>query len=120
MSPLTLPCDYSLKDVTLNERFVQILQRTFEHSARGEQMIITIWNGQSFDTDRDLTSAERHILQKLFIWKGMASSLEEFREKKHRALAIGWNNSGPVNESRPLRMIIEDLERQVVSRLKDD
>jgi hypothetical protein len=82
-------------------------------------LIITVWNGQSFDTDRDLSAEERHILQKLFIWKSMAGSLEEFREKKGRALAIGWNNSGPVRESRPLKMIIEDLERQVVSRLQD-
>jgi hypothetical protein len=81
-------------------------------------MIITIWNGQSFDTDRDLSAAERHILQKLFIWKSMAGSLEEFREKERRALEMGWNNSGPVSESRPLRVILEDLEKQVVLRLK--
>ena len=81
-------------------------------------MILSLWNGQSFDTDRDLSAEERHILQKLFIWKSMAGSLEEFREKKRRALDLGWNNSGPVRETPRLRVIIEDLEKQVVSRLQ--
>jgi hypothetical protein len=81
-------------------------------------MRISLRNGQSFDSDKDLTAAERHILQKLFLWKSMAGSLDEFREQTRRALKRGWNDSGPVNESRPLRMIIEDLERQVASRLK--
>jgi hypothetical protein len=29
-------------------------------------MIITTWNGKSFDTDKELSAPERHILQKLF------------------------------------------------------
>jgi hypothetical protein len=45
-------------------------------------MIVTIRNGESFDTQSDLSAPERHILQKLFLWKSMASSLDEFREKK--------------------------------------
>ena len=45
-------------------------------------MIITIWNGQSFDTEKDLTAAERLILQKLFAWKSMVNTLEEFKKKK--------------------------------------
>lgn len=82
-------------------------------------MRISLWNDQSFDTDKDLTAAERHILQKLFLWKSMAGSLEEFRKQTRRALEVGWNGSGPVSETRPLKMIIEDLERQVVSRLNN-
>ena len=82
-------------------------------------MRISLLNGQSFDTDKDLTAAERHILQKLFLWKSMVGSLEEFRDKTHRALKVGWNDSGPVSATRPLKMIIEDLERQVVSRLNN-
>ena len=80
-------------------------------------MIITIWNGQSFDTEKDLTAAERYILQKLFAWKSMVNTLEEFKEKKDRALKMGWNNSGPVNESHSLRMIINDLEKEIILRL---
>ena len=82
-------------------------------------MIIKIWNGQTFDTEKDLTPSERHILQKLFAWESMVDTLEEFREKKDRALNVGWNNSGPVDESRNLSMIIKDLEKRVVIRLKD-
>ena len=80
-------------------------------------MIITIQNGQSFDTEKDLTAVDRHILQKLFAWKSMVNTLEEFKEKKDRALKMGWNNSGPVNESHSLSMIINDLEKEIILRL---
>ncbi|NQT57195.1 MAG: hypothetical protein HQ551_13315, partial [Desulfobacteraceae bacterium] len=60
---------------------------------------------------------ERHILQKLFAWESMATSLEQFREKKKEALHKGWNNSGPVTESSALRAIIKDLERKVSIRI---
>jgi hypothetical protein len=80
-------------------------------------MIITLSNGQSLNTERDLTAAERHILQKLMIWEEMAKTLEEFREKRTKALQLGWNNSGPISESKALRMVIEDLEAKVVARL---
>jgi hypothetical protein len=81
-------------------------------------MLITIWTGQAFDTDRDLSAAERHILQKLLLWEVMAGSLEEFRQKVTRALQVGWNDSGPVRESRALGLIIQDLEKKVAARLK--
>jgi hypothetical protein len=80
-------------------------------------MIITIRQGQSFDTEKDLTAAERHILQKLLIWQAMVNNLEEFREKKDRALKMGWNNSGPINESHALSLIIKDLEKKIAARL---
>lgn len=80
-------------------------------------MIITLRDGLSFDTDRDLTAAERHVLQKLMIWQVMAASLEEFQKEKARALQTGWNNSGRVKESQALRLIIQDLERELTARL---
>ncbi|SPD75713.1 conserved hypothetical protein [uncultured Desulfobacterium sp.] len=80
-------------------------------------MLFTIKNGKSFDTDNDLTAAERHILQKLFLWETMASSLNEFREKKDSALTAGWNNSGPVKEGPALNSIILELERRVAERI---
>jgi len=80
-------------------------------------MIINTRNGQSFETNRDLTAPERHILQKLFAWESMATSLEQFREKKKEALHKGWNNSGPVTESSALKAIIKDLERKVSIRI---
>jgi len=82
-------------------------------------MIITIKSGRSFDTEKDLISEERHILQKLFAWEGLATSLEQFREKKEEALQKGWNNSGPVKESTALRMIVKDMEKKVVDRLSN-
>lgn len=74
-------------------------------------------NGQIVDTDRDLAPAERHVLQKLFLWESMAMSVEQFKEKTRDALLKGWNNSGPVAESPPLRLIIGELERRVASRV---
>lgn len=81
-------------------------------------MIITTEDGKSYDTETDLTAPERHILQKLFLWESMASTLDQFREKKDQALFKGWNNSGPIQESPALKRIIKDLERKVSVRLK--
>ena len=83
-------------------------------------MIITTEDGKSFDTETDLTAPERHILQKLFLWESMASTLDQFREKKEQALLKGWNNSGPIQESPALKSIIRDLERKVSVRVKGE
>ena len=83
-------------------------------------MVLTLGNGQSFDTETDLTAQERHVLQKLFLWKSMASSLEEFRKKKEEALQRGWNGSGPIRESDALRAIVRDLEEKVSHRLREE
>ena len=79
-------------------------------------MIFTTRKGQSFDTETDLTAAERHIVQKLMAWKSLAVSIDMFREKKRLALQAGWNNSGPVREGRALAAIIGDLEQEVIER----
>jgi len=80
-------------------------------------MIFTTKSGESFDTDRDLSAPERHILQKLLIWKEMASGVEEFRMKKREALLKGWGGSGPVSESRALKSITRDLEAEISLRV---
>ena len=79
-------------------------------------MIFTTRKGQSFDTETDLTAAERHIVQKLMAWKSVSVSIDVFREKKRQALQAGWNNSGPVRESLALAAIIRDLEQDVIER----
>jgi hypothetical protein len=83
-------------------------------------VIITTRNGESIDTERDLTAPERHVLQKLFLWKTMAESLEQFREKKKLALIRGWNNSGPIAESPNLKTVITDLEDKLLRRLREE
>jgi hypothetical protein len=80
-------------------------------------MIYTTKRGESFDTETDLSAPERHILQKLFIWKELAKSVEEFRQKKQEALRQGWDNSGPIPESKALQSITRDLEEQVALRM---
>jgi hypothetical protein len=81
-------------------------------------MIIRTLKGQAFDTERDMTAPERHILQKLMIWESMASSVEEFRLRTKEAMLRGWNNSGPVHESEALKSVVADLEEKVVLRLR--
>ncbi len=80
-------------------------------------MIITTKTGRSYDTEKDLIAPERHILQKLFIWESMASSVDQFRQKKREALFKGWNNSGPIQESEALKKIVADLEEKVILRI---
>jgi hypothetical protein len=81
-------------------------------------MIYTTKRGESFNTEKDLSAPERHILQKLFIWKDFASSVEEFKSKKQEALGKGWSDSGPVQESRAMKSITRDLEETVALRLQ--
>jgi hypothetical protein len=81
-------------------------------------MIFATKRGESFDTEKDLSAAERHILQKLFLWKDLASSVEDFRSKKQKALFKGWNDSGPIPESSAMKSITSDLEKQVSLRLR--
>jgi len=82
-------------------------------------MIIKTSSGRSFDADRDLTAAERHIVQKLFAWESLVTSREQFMQKKEDALLRGWEDSGPVPESTALKSIIDDLEKKVVARLNE-
>ncbi|MGC9195750.1 MAG: hypothetical protein ACP5IL_09900 [Syntrophobacteraceae bacterium] len=82
-------------------------------------MIITIRGGKSFDTDRDLSAPERHILQKLFLWESIVSSLEQFREKQKQAMLAGWNDSGPIRIREPMRAILAELEEKVALRIAD-
>lgn len=76
-------------------------------------------NSKNIDTDRDLSPEERHVLQKLFCYRPIVDSLEEFREKTRLALQTGWNNSGPVRETANLKLVIQQLEEEVRQRLQD-
>jgi hypothetical protein len=80
-------------------------------------MIITTKSGAAVDTSKDLSAPERHILQKLLLWKDLAVSVAEFRTKQQQALQDGWNNSGPIQAGRALGSIIRDLEETVAQRL---
>ncbi len=81
-------------------------------------MIFTTREGKIIDTDKDLTPPERHVIQKLFLWETLATSIEQFREKTQHALKMGWNNSGPIKETSTLKLIINELEKRVMERLK--
>ncbi|MBU1564734.1 MAG: hypothetical protein KJ630_03785 [Proteobacteria bacterium] len=80
-------------------------------------MIFHIDDHTEIDTERDLCSEEKHILQKLLCYKILVTSMEEFHEKTQKALRVGWNNSGPVRESPALAKVIQQLERETHRRL---
>ena len=80
-------------------------------------MIMTTSSDVRVDTDKDLSTPERQILQQLLLWKDHVGSVEEFRTRKERALLKGWDNSGPIPESRVLGSIFRDLEEKLTQRL---
>jgi hypothetical protein len=82
-----------------------------------KQMIIRTDKGQPIDT-ADLSPEERHVIQKLLAWMTLVDSVDQFRQKIHQALAAGWNDSGPIRETRALTRIVQHLEKQVRKRLK--
>jgi hypothetical protein len=84
-----------------------------------QRMLHTTLKGEVFDLEENFSSPERHILQKLFIWQEMATSIEEFRQQKEKALLAGWNNSGAIRESQTLKRLTQDLEDRVALRLKE-
>lgn len=81
-------------------------------------MLYITQKGESFDLEKDFSSPERHVLQKLLLWKELAGSVEEFRRKKKEALRKGWGDSGTIPESRNLQVLYRDLEEEVARRLR--
>jgi hypothetical protein len=80
-------------------------------------MIILTQNGNSYDTEKDLTAPERHILQKLLFWEDLAISLDQFRQKQREAFLRGWNNSGPITPGTAIKNIVSDLEEKIRIRV---
>jgi len=116
------PVSWQKRCILLVERQIQGegLRRYGLLGAAAELMVITTEDGKRVDTEKDLSAPERHILQKLFVWESLATSIEQFNEKKDEAFRKGWNNSGPVNEGDSLKSIIRDLQRKVMARLASD
>jgi hypothetical protein len=81
-------------------------------------MIIRTDSGPVIDT-ADLSPEERHVIQKLLAWMTLVDTIDQFYQKKQQALAAGWNDSGPIRESRSLSLVIRHLEKQVRQRLKN-
>lgn len=82
-------------------------------------MKIQIDSHTEVDTDRDLSAEERHIVQKLLCYKTFVSSITEFREKTAQALEVGWNNSGPIEESKSMKLVVQQMEEEIGLRLED-
>ena len=80
-------------------------------------MILAVAGDDIADTYRNLSAAERHILEQLLLWKDHVGSVEEFRTRKEQALTEGWNSSGPIQESRVLSTMVRDLEDKLAQRL---
>ncbi|HKJ64423.1 MAG TPA: hypothetical protein VJ969_03415 [Desulfopila sp.] len=81
-------------------------------------MIIRVDEHTTIDTEKDLDSAERHVLQKLLCYKIYVGSVSEFREKTAKALDVGWNDQGPVPASVALKQLIQHIEKEIDDRIK--
>lgn len=81
-------------------------------------MIFTMDTGETVNTV-SLSPEERHIIQKLLAWHSLVDSMSQFQEKTRDALRVGWNNSGPVHESRALSLVIRHLETRLRNRLAE-
>ena len=81
-------------------------------------MIIPLADNSEIDTERDLNSAEKHILQKLLCYKVFVGSVAEFRQKKEIAFRVGWNDSGPIRESDIMARVADQLESELHLRLQ--
>jgi len=79
-------------------------------------MQYTTKTGKVYDLEKDFSAPERHVLQKLLLWKDMAATVEDFRSKKREALLKGWGDSGPVQESPAMHSLTKDFEEQVARR----
>ena len=83
-------------------------------------MIISIDNNRDVDTDRELSSEERHVLQKLLCYRAIVDSVDDFRLRKEKAYSVGWNNSGPIKESPALALIVQQMEKDLVKQLQSE
>lgn len=81
-------------------------------------MIFTMDTGETVNTV-SISPEERHIIQKLLAWHSLVDSMSQFQEKTRDALRVGWNNSGPVHESRALSLVIRHLETRLRNRLAE-
>jgi hypothetical protein len=81
-------------------------------------MIIRLADHSEVDTERDLSSAEKHILQKLLCYKEYVQSVTDFRQKKAAAFRTGWNDSGPVRETPLMARVADQLEAELRNRLE--
>ncbi len=69
------------------------------------------------ESEQELSASERQVLQQLWLWRDIAGSVEEFRHKKEQALAAGFDNSGPIQESQVVGSIARELEEKLAQRL---
>ncbi len=79
-------------------------------------MIFSFDNQPPIDT-ADLTSEERHVIQKLMAWHSLADSMDFYTAKVQQALNTGWNHSGPVRPSPELKRIMRHLEETLALKL---
>jgi len=96
------------------------IQSIKESHCKHNDMLIHLDDNTAVDTDLDLSAEERHVLQKLLCYKAFVDSLEEFCRKKEQAYAVGWNNSGPIRESKALANVVKQMEKELEAKLKNE
>lgn len=72
-------------------------------------MIYLTISGRAVDTDMELTSPQRHVLQKLLTWEHLGLKPEDYAVRRGQALQQGWGSLGPVEETAAFKAVADDL-----------
>lgn len=80
------------------------------------QVIYLTLQGRAVDTDMELTSPQRHVLQKLLTWEHLGLEPQDFAARQAKALQQGWGSLGPVEESPALKTVAGDLAARLAIR----
>lgn len=79
-------------------------------------MIYLTLSGRAVDTDLELTSPQRHVLQKLLAWEHLGLPADDFAARRAKALHQGWSGQGPVEPSPAFRTVADDLAARLAAR----
>ncbi|MBI5521116.1 MAG: hypothetical protein HY910_00710 [Desulfarculus sp.] len=79
-------------------------------------MIYLTLAGRAVDCDLDLTSPQRHVLQKLLTWEHLGLKLEDFAARRAKALEQGWGGLGPVEQTPAFAAVAGDLAARLAIR----
>lgn len=72
-------------------------------------MIYLTLAGRAVDCDLDLTSPQRHVLQKLLTWEHLGLRVDDYAARRAKALRQGWGSLGPVEPSQAFTAVADDL-----------
>lgn len=79
-------------------------------------MIYLTLAGRAVDCDLELTSPQRHVLQKLLTWEHLGLKPEDFSARRAKAQQQGWGGLGPVEQTPAFTAVADDLAARLAAR----